>query len=150
MADGSDEYQAVDGMYERIREGYGIVVGSRYMQGGQQIGGPFLKGLMSRMAGISLHYLTGIPTHDISNSFRMYSRQVLNNIKIESTGGFELGMEITVKAYGLGYKITEIPTTWKDRSAGKSKFKLWAWLPKYLHWYFYLLKHRGRGLLLRS
>lgn len=145
MADGSDEYDRVDEMAELINKGYGIVVGSRYMKGGRQLGGPFLKKLMSRIAGVSLHYLSGIPTHDISNSFRMYSRKVLDKIKIESTGGFELGMEITVKAYVLGFKIMEIPTTWRDRAAGKSNFKLWQWLPKYLHWYFYLLA-RPRSL----
>ena len=141
MADGSDEYDGIDIMYGKIKQGFGIVVGSRYMRGGRQLGGPFVKSLMSRIAGVSAHYLSRIPTHDISNSFRMYSREVLRSTKIESTGGFELGMEITVKAYIKGYKITEIPTTWHDRAAGKSNFKLWKWLPSYLHWYFYLLKN---------
>jgi glycosyltransferase involved in cell wall biosynthesis len=145
MADGSDEYQDIDSMYQKINEGYGIVVGSRYMKGGQQLGGPFLKSLMSRVAGVSAFYLTGIPTHDISNSFRMYSRKVLNAVKIESTGGFELGMEITVKAFIAGFKIAEVPTTWHDRCTGRSNFKLWKWLPSYLRWYFYLLRNRYFG-----
>lgn len=141
MADGSDEYNGIDIMYKKIQEGFGIVVGSRYMKGGKQLGGPFLKSLMSRIAGVSAHYLSRIPTHDISNSFRMYNRKVLDFIKIESTGGFELGMEITVKAFIKGFKITEIPTTWHDRAAGKSNFKLWKWLPSYLRWYGILLKY---------
>jgi hypothetical protein len=60
---------------------------------------------------------------------------MLDTIEIESKGGFEIGMEITVKAYIAGYKITEVPTTWNDRTDGESNFKLWAWLPHYLHWY---------------
>ena len=105
------------------------------MSGGKQYGGPFLKGLFSRVAGVSLHWLAGIPTHDISNSFKLYRRTILETIAIESAGGFEIGMEITVKAFLQGYKIAEVPTTWTDRSAGASNFKLWKWLPHYLRWY---------------
>jgi len=139
MGDMSDDYSIVDTMYKRIENGAGVVCGSRYMKGGKQIGGPPLKTFLSRMAGISLCFLSRIPTHDISNSYKMYAKQVLNDIKIESTGGFEIGMEITIKAYLNKYKIEEIPTTWTDRADGKSNFKLAKWLPKYLYWYFYLL-----------
>ncbi|WP_241509740.1 hypothetical protein [Brachyspira hyodysenteriae] len=51
-------------------------------------------------------------------------------------------MEITVKAYAMGCKIAEIPSTWRDRTSGESRFKLFSWLPKYLHWYFYALKNK--------
>ena len=143
MSDLSDSLEIVDAMYNKISD-YDLVCGSRYMKGGKQIGGPLIKGLMSRYAGISLHFLTGIKTHDVTNSFKMYSRKLLNNITIESNGGFELGMEITVKAYLLGYKITEVPSTWKDRVEGKSRFKLFSWFPKYLHWYFYALTNKRK------
>jgi glycosyltransferase involved in cell wall biosynthesis len=137
MADLSDDLGKADEMFEKVNAGYDIVCGSRYMKGGKQLGGPFLKKFLSRMAGVSLHYLTGIPTHDVTNSFKMYSKNVLNSIRIESNGGFELGMEIAVKAFLKGYAITEIPVTWKDRDSGKSKFRLWSWLPKYIYWYLY-------------
>jgi len=140
MADLSDDLSKVDEMFEKISEGYDIVCGSRYMKGGRQIGGPRFKKLLSRLAGVSLHYLTGIPTHDITNSFKMYTKKVLDDIKIESNGGFELGMEIVIKAFFKGYKITEVPCVWRDRSAGKSRFKLWKWLPKYIHWYLFAIK----------
>ena len=91
------------------------------------------------MAGLSLNLLTRIPTHDISNSFKLYSRNVLSTTEIKSTGGFEIGMEIVVKSYLKGFKIAEVPTVWKDRVEGKSNFKLMKWLPKYLYWYFYLV-----------
>lgn len=142
MADLSDDLAKVDAMYEKMTEGYDIVCGSRYMEGGKQIGGPWLKGTFSRMAGISLYYLAGLPTHDVTNSFKLYKKEVLNSIEIESDGGFELGMEIVIKAFFSGYKISEIPSTWKDRSAGKSKFKLWQWIPKYFHWYLFAIKGR--------
>ena len=140
MADFSDDLDKVDEMLKKINEGYDIVCGSRYMKGGRQIGGPRFKKLLSRTAGVSLHYLTGIPTHDVTNSLKMYTKHVLNDIRIESNGGFELGMEIAIKAFLKGYKITEVPSIWRDRSTGESRFMLWKWLPKYLYWYWFALR----------
>lgn len=137
MADLSDDLNVVNEMYRLVTvEGYDIVCGSRYMPGGRQIGGPLLKRTLSKLAGISLHYLIGLPTHDATNSFKMYRRQFLETVRIESNGGFEVGMELVVKAFLEGKKITEVPVTWTDRLAGKSKFRMWKWLPKYLRWYF--------------
>jgi len=142
MADLSDDFAVVDSMYEKIKQGNDIVCGSRYMKGGKQIGGPRIKGLLSRTAGISLHHLIGIPTHDISNSFKMYRKGVLDNILLESSAGFEIGMEIVVKSYLKGYKIAEVPSIWRDRTAGKSNFKLAKWLPKYIGWYTYAVTYQ--------
>lgn len=145
MADLSDKLDVVDEMCRLIDAGYDLVCGSRYMRGGKQHGGPFLKGLFSRTAGISLHLLTGIPTHDVTNSFKLYRRSMLENIKMESTGGFEIGLEIAVKAYAAGYKITEVPSEWFDREDGESHFHMWRWLPHYLHWYFLCIRQRWFG-----
>jgi glycosyltransferase involved in cell wall biosynthesis len=146
MADLSDDLAIVPRMVELIRnQGYDIVCGSRYMRGGRQLGGPWLKGLLSRTAGVSLHLLTGIPTHDVTNAFRAYRRSLLLETPIESEGGFEYSLEITAKAFAAGRRITEIPSTWRDRSAGQSRFKLRQWLPHYLRWYFYALKHRPKS-----
>lgn len=145
MADLSDDLGKVDEMFKKINGGFDIVCGSRYTKGGKQIGGPRFKKLLSRLAGVSLHYLIGIPTRDVTNSFKMYTKKILNDIKIESNGGFELGMEIIIKAFLKGYRITEIPSVWCDRIAGKSNFKLWKWLPKYIHWYLFAIKNRLRN-----
>lgn len=143
MADSSDKLDVVDTMCKRMTDGYDLVCGSRYMKGGKQNGGgPFLKSLFSRTAGISLHFLTRIPTHDVTNSFKLYRKSMLRNIEIESTGGFEIGLEITVKAYIAGYKITEVPSEWFDREEGESNFHMWKWMPHYLHWYFWCIYHK--------
>lgn len=145
MADLSDDVAVVPRMVELIRDdGYDIVCASRYMRGGRQIGGPRFKGLLSRLAGLSLHWLAGLPTHDATNAFRAYRRSVLQGITIESQGGFEYSLEITAKAYAAGRRITETPSTWRDRSVGQSQFKLRAWLPHYLRWYFYTMTHRPK------
>ena len=139
MADMSDDYGVLPAMVERAKQGFDVVCGSRYMKGGKTHGGPFLKQSLSRLAGTSLHLLARIPTHDITNSYKIYKKTFLEKIQIESTGGFEIGMEITAKAYIEGYKITEVPCQWWDRTEGKSRFQLFRWLPKYIRWYLLLI-----------
>ena len=135
MADGSDEYANVDRMVGLAREGADVVAASRYMPGGQQLGGPRLKRLLSRTAGLTLHWFAGVPVHDATNNFKLYSRRFLAANAIESTAGFELALELTVKATLQGRRLAEVPTTWRDRSGGTSRFRLRTWLPHYLHWY---------------
>jgi dolichol-phosphate mannosyltransferase len=146
MGDGSDDASDIDAMYALAHAGADVVAGSRYMRGGRQLGGPLLKRTMSRTAGLSLHWIGGLPTHDATSNFRLYSKRLLNQVSIESRGGFELGLELTVKAYRLGLRVAEVPTTWRDRTAGQSRFKLWQWLPRYLHWYWRGIGGRLRGL----
>jgi dolichol-phosphate mannosyltransferase len=63
---------------------------------------------------------------------------------IESHAGFELALELTVKATIDGRVVAELPTTWRDRTTGKSNFRLRQWLPHYLRWYLLALR-RGRS-----
>ena len=142
MADGSDEPQIVDGMVSLARDGADVVAASRYMPGGHQVGGPALKRLMSRTAGLTLHWFAGVPTHDPTNNFKLYSRRFLDSVTIESTAGFELALELTVKATIARRRVAEIPTTWRDRTSGQSNFKLRTWLPHYLHWYWIAFRAR--------
>jgi dolichol-phosphate mannosyltransferase len=139
MADLSDDLSIVPRLIELYRQGNRIVCPSRYVRGGRQIGGPLFKRALSRMAGLSLRVLAGFPTHDATNNFRLYDAALVNELGIESTGGFELALELTAKAHHQGVKIAEVPSTWRDRTAGQSQFKLMKWLPKYLYWYTYAL-----------
>ena len=112
-----------------------MVSGSRYMPGGRQIGGPRLKSALSRLAGLSLHYLAGFDTRDATTNFRAYSADFLHSVTVQSEHGFEVALELTTKAHLLGLRIGEVPTTWTERSRGSSKFRLFRWLPSYLRWY---------------
>jgi dolichol-phosphate mannosyltransferase len=143
MADLSDDLKQVDSMLALYGQGYQVVVGSRYMKGGSIEGGPWLKQFLSRAAGITLHWLRGIPTHDATNAFKIYDRDMLRSFTIESQGGFELNLELTVKAFLRGYRIAEVPSTWRDRSHGESRFRLWGWLPHYLRWYFHAFRPKA-------
>lgn len=140
MADLSDDLKEVDAMVGLYRQGNHIVAGSRYMRGGKVLGGPFFKRNLSRSAGLTLHWLRGFPTHDATNAFKLYDAAMFKQLTIESQGGFEISLEITVKAFLAGYQIAELPTVWRDRTNGQSRFRLWAWLPQYLKWYFYAFR----------
>lgn len=142
MADLSDDLSIVPEMLDLYRRGNRIVCPSRYMKGGSQEGGPWLKRTLSRLAGLSLRLLARFPTHDATNNFRLYDAALVREMGIESTGGFELALELTAKAFRRGVPIAETPTTWRDRTAGESRFRLMKWLPRYLYWYGYALSPR--------
>ena len=146
MADLCDPPEVINDMVTVAqRESTDIVCASRYMKGGRQYGGPKFKGFLSHTAGLLLYWFARLPTHDPTNSFKLYRKTFIDSVKIESTGGFELGLELVVKCRAKGGKIVEVPTTWRDRVAGKSNFKLWKWLPNYLRWFLYAFKTIGRS-----
>jgi glycosyltransferase involved in cell wall biosynthesis len=128
MADISDDYSRVESMVAGVEGGADVVCASRYMPGGRQIGGPWIKSTLSRMAGLTLHGLSGLPTRDPTNSFKAYSREFLRRTPIESPAGFALAMEL--------------PATWSGRTKGASRFRLLSWLPLYLRWYFWAIRQR--------
>jgi glycosyltransferase involved in cell wall biosynthesis len=140
MADRSDEPKDVAALARLVREGADVVAGSRYVKGGGQEGGPLLKRTLSRLAGVSLHHLAGLPIRDATNNFRAYSRRVIEQIPIEGQASFALALELTLKAHWRGWRVAEVPTTWHDRTAGRSRFRLFAWMPHYLRWYLLALK----------
>jgi glycosyltransferase involved in cell wall biosynthesis len=140
MADLSDPPEVIPQMAAAIRAGNAVVSGSRYMPGGSQSGGPLIKRTMSRVAGRLLHDLAGLGTRDATTNFRAYAAQFLSRIEIESKRGFEIALELTVKAQQLGLGVSEVPSSWTDRSAGQSNFKLWKWLPNYLHWFWVAMR----------
>jgi dolichol-phosphate mannosyltransferase len=131
MADLSDDFAIIPEMLAAYQAGATVVVASRYMKGGRQIGGPWLKGQLSRWGGVSLHKVARFPVHDATNSFRLYDAAFVRSLTIESKGGFEIGFEITLKAWMAKKIVTEIPCTWQDRVAGESRFNLRKWLPLY-------------------
>jgi dolichol-phosphate mannosyltransferase len=142
MADLSDDFLKLSELVDRASRGAAVVCASRYSPGGRQVGGPVLKGFLSRAAGLSLHWFAGLPTSDPTNSFKAYRRDFLERTQIESKAGFCLGLELTVKAHFGGYRVEDVPATWTDRIAGDSRFKLLQWLPHYLEWYVWAFRQR--------
>jgi dolichol-phosphate mannosyltransferase len=135
MADGCDDVRQIDDLVRLVERGVAVAAASRYMAGGQQVGGPLLKGMMSAGAGRSLRLLARVGTRDATNSFKAYSTAFVRAVGIDSRDGFEIGIELTAKAKRLRLPIAEIPTIWLDRHEGLSNFRVAAWMPKYLRWY---------------
>jgi hypothetical protein len=120
-----------------VERGVVVACASRYAKTGQQVGGPLIKGLMSKVAGLSLYYGARVGTRDATNSFKAYSTKFVREVGIESDKGFEIGIELVAKARRFRQPVAEIPTIWLDRSFGVSNFKIATWLPLYLKWYCY-------------
>lgn len=138
MADGCDDPDTVRKMYKKTEEGYDLICASRYTKGGKRIGGPKPKGFFSEFVGKSLHFFIRIPTTDIANAFKLYRRSTLEKIKIGNSD-FAISMEIALKMYYQGFRIAEVPTCWKGRKQGKSKFQILKIAPIYLKWYLWAL-----------
>lgn len=135
MSDGCDDPRQIDDLVRLVERGVVVAAASRYMPGGQQVGGPRFKGFLSRTAGKSLQLFTDAGTRDATNSFKAYNRKFVQDVGIDSRDGFEIGLELTAKARRLRLPVAEIPTIWLDRAFGESNFKLSKWIPKYLKWY---------------
>lgn len=144
MADGSDDPQQVEQLARLVERGVVVAAASRYVKTGQQVGGPFLKRILSRGAGLSLYWFGRVGTRDATNSFKAYDKDFVRKVGIESDTGFELGLEMVAKARRHRLPVAEIPTIWLDRTVGASNFQVWSWLPRYLRWYRYAFGPRLR------
>jgi len=142
MADGCDDPRQIDDLARLVDRGVVVAAASRYMPGGQQVGGGRFKTFLSRTAGRTLHVFADIGTRDATNSFKAYRRSFVTDVGIDSRDGFEIGLELTAKARRLRLPVAEIPTIWLDRTEGASNFKVLKWLPKYLRWYRFAFGRR--------
>jgi dolichol-phosphate mannosyltransferase len=142
MADGCDDARQIDDLVRLVERGVAVAAASRYMAGGQQVGGPVLKGMMSKVAGRSLRLFAHVGTRDATNSFKAYSAEFVREVGIDSRSGFEIGIELTAKAKRMGRPVAEIPTIWLDRQAGVSNFRIAKWIPSYLYWYRFAFGQR--------
>ncbi|MGB7538471.1 MAG: glycosyltransferase family 2 protein [Anaerolineales bacterium] len=138
MAD--DDYNAglIDRMIGEFRRGCDVVVPSRFIPGGAMEGCRWYKALPLQIAAWTLAHIARFPAHDPTNAFRLFSRRLLDAVPIESTQGFTFSIELTAKCHRLGWKIAEVPAQWRERSEGKSRFRVFDWAGSYLRWYFYI------------
>ena len=127
----------VDAMVSKAVAGADIVCASRFMPGGRMVGCPWLKAVLVRAAGFTLHHVARLPTHDASNGFRLFSRRLIKSVEVESSRGWCFSIELLVKCHRLGWTVAEVPAQWFERKQGESRFRVLGWLPDYLRWYRY-------------
>ena len=126
MGDLSDEPKDIPKLVRKIEEGYDIAYGSRFIKGGSVEDYPTAKMLANRIFNNAVRFLFGIPHRDVTNAFKAYKREVLDAIGIENieAEGFDLTVEIPLKAHILGFKSAEVPVNWHGREKGEAKLKL--------------------------
>lgn len=121
-ADFSHDPKEILKMYKKLNEGYDFVVGSRYIRGGKVVGKPAYKILISKVSALVASIILWMNFKDYTNNFRMFKRQALP--KEFKTKGNILITELLYRAHQKGLKITEIPITFEERKAGKSKTRV--------------------------
>lgn len=121
-ADFSHDPGDVPRLLELAREGYDIVVGSRYMKGGKITGWSFSRRITSKMANKMARATIRLPISDFTSGFRCYSmdyvQKALPNLQSKT---FEIQIETLKQAKILNMKVAEIPITFINRKKGKSK-----------------------------
>ncbi len=124
MGDLSDDPRDLVGMLEVAREGYDVVIGSRFIQGSRIFGYPWTKLVANRLFNNLLAFSLGVPYRDLTNAFKMYRRELVGKMKIESSD-FDITVEMPIKAIKLRARMVEVPVKWYGRKSGSPKWKLW-------------------------
>lgn len=134
MGDRADDPQTYGKIVEKIRTGYDLVFGSRYMPGGTWGSLDPTKAYLSANGTVLARFLFQIQVHDITNAFRGFRKGLLSHLRIDSSG-FAISPEFAIKAHLAGYRLGEVPTIYYDRVEGVSNFKLWHMSIEYLKVY---------------
>jgi len=122
-ADGSHRAQDLDSIVDAARGSGGLAIGSRYMRGGEIVGWPAHRLLLSRGANAYCRTLLGLRIQDCTSGFRCYTRDLLSSIKLDGvvSQGYSFQIEMVHRTVKLGYPVVEVPIRFEDRIAGASK-----------------------------
>ncbi len=147
MADLSDSPQDIATYYEKMREGFECVFGSRFIKGSKIYDYPKFKLYVNRMANWFIKTLFGLKYNDITNAFKCYRRDVMDGLQPLLSHHFNLTVELPLKAIVRGYNYTIVPISWTNRDVGVSKLKLKEMGSRYLFicLYVFLEKLLSKG-----
>ena len=122
-ADGSHRAQDLDAIVDAARGSGGLGIGSRYMTGGEIIGWPAHRLLLSKGANLYCRALLHLRVRDCTSGFRCYTRDLLSNMNLDSivSQGYSFQIEMVHRTVRLGYPVLEVPIRFEDRIAGASK-----------------------------
>ncbi|HYL08829.1 MAG TPA: polyprenol monophosphomannose synthase [Candidatus Udaeobacter sp.] len=122
-ADGSHRSQDLEAIVDAARGCGGLAIGSRYIKGGEIIGWPPHRLLLSRSANVYCRALLRLRTRDCTSGFRCYTRELLSNVKLDDvvSQGYSFQIEMVFRAVKRGFPVVEVPIRFEDRVAGASK-----------------------------
>jgi dolichol-phosphate mannosyltransferase len=109
-----------------------MVFGSRFAKGAQVEGSEWLKSSVSRLGNAFVQLLFRAPCSDLTNSFKAYRKEVINELNITSDG-YDISMEIALKAIRRNYSCIMVPISWKQRELGQSKMSIIRAIPRFLN-----------------
>lgn len=106
-----------------VAEDADLVIGSRYVKGGATPGWPFKRRLISRMGGIFIRTVTGMPLKDPTGGFKCWKVSALKAMEYDTieSAGYSFQLEMNHRAWKTGFEIREIPIIFTDRMKGYSK-----------------------------
>ena len=103
--------------------GADLAIGSRYITGVNVVNWPMKRVLMSYYASAYVRRITGMSIRDTTAGFKCYNRKVLETIELDKIKfmGYAFQIEMKFTAWKCGFKITEVPIIFYDRTEGQSK-----------------------------
>lgn len=122
-ADLSHDPQVLPKIVKNLKEGYDLVVGSRYVRGGGVVNWPFSRRLLSRGGSLYAGLITGAPIRDLTGGFNGYSKRILKNLDLDNimSGGYSFFIEMKFRCWKAKAKYCEVPIIFKERERGVSK-----------------------------
>jgi dolichol-phosphate mannosyltransferase len=123
-ADFSHDPKDLDRLYLACKEGKAdVAVGSRYVPGGKVANWPWDRRFYSKGGALYTRLITWMPVQDPTAGFICYKKEVLQTINLKEITfvGYAFQIEMKFAAWKLGFKIKEVPITFKDRKLGASK-----------------------------
>ncbi|NON62016.1 polyprenol monophosphomannose synthase [Acidianus sp. RZ1] len=122
---------------DKRKEGYDLVIGSRYIKGGKIENWPLKRRIISKGANFLVKFFLKSPLHDNTSNYRLYSKRALEEvIKCDNANGFEFQICAIYSIIKAKLKIGEIPIVFRDRENGNSKLTT----KEMYTWFKYLLK----------
>ncbi|BBX16222.1 dolichol-phosphate mannosyltransferase [Mycolicibacterium duvalii] len=122
-ADGSHAPEQLHRLLDEIDKGADVVIGSRYVPGGEVRNWPRRRLILSRTANGYSRILLGVDVHDITAGYRAYRREVLEKIDLSAVDskGYGFQVDLTWRSINAGFTVVEVPITFTEREHGESK-----------------------------
>ena len=121
-ADGSHQPEQLHRLFAALEDA-DLVLGSRWVPGGSVVNWPWTRVALSRGGNLYTRLLLGIPVRDVTGGFRLFRRETLERLGLESVRsvGYCFQADLAWRAVGQGLRVREVPIDFVERVRGESK-----------------------------